>query len=211
MSHFPDFPKEETTLLFPGPIGDLEVWVMPIAEAQGTAILCHPHPLYGGTMHNKVVTTLAKAFQHLKYTTIRFNFRGVGKSIGQYDQGVGEGEDVVALAHWATHFFPQHSLWLAGFSFGAYVAARAATILPAKQLVSIAPQVSRFLEAQLPRVHCPWLVIQGDQDDVVSPQAVYDWIETVHPRPKLVRFPEAGHFFHGQLTELRKRLEEELG
>src|SRR5579872_6154275 len=103
----PAFPKEETTLLFPGPVGDIEVWVSPTDnESAPTGIICHPHPLHGGAMKNKVVSTIARAFQELGLRTIRFNFRGVGKSAGTYDEGRGETDDVLALAEWVKSNFP---------------------------------------------------------------------------------------------------------
>lgn len=204
------FPKEETIIILQGPAGDLEILATPNEHAKATAIICHPHPLYGGTMYNKVVTTLAKAFFNLNLRTIRFNFRGIGQSSGKHDKGNGETEDTIFLAQWIKTLFPKEDLWLAGFSFGAYVAAKASTQMQVKQLITIAPQVSRFIETKLPPILCPWLLVQGEQDDVVSPEAVFEWIETLHPQPRLIRFPNAGHFFHGQLTELRKRLEEEL-
>ena len=101
-------------------------------------------------------------------------------------------------------------IWLAGFSFGAYVAAKAATLLPISRLVTVAPAVHHFPMQDLPPITCPWVLVQGEQDDVVPPQAVFDWAESRDPKPIILRFPEAGHFFHGQLGELRARLEEVL-
>lgn len=206
------FPSQESTFLFPGPVGDIEVLTAVPGHHQPIAsvIICHPHPLYGGTMQNKVVSVLARAFQNLNLRTVRFNFRGVGRSVGTYDEGRGEAADVVVLAQWLQVLFPQDALWLAGFSFGGFVAASAATQLSIARLVSVAPQVSRFLSPILPAIACPWLIIQGEQDEVVSPEAVYAWVETLRPKPQLIRLPGAGHFFHGQLLELRQRLESAL-
>lgn len=206
------FPEQETTFLFPGPAGDIEVLttVPAINPPKASVIICHPHPLYGGTMHNKVVSTLARAFNNLGLRTLRFNFRGIGKSAGMYDEGRGEAEDVIALAKWLQTLFPHDPLWLAGFSFGGFVAAKVATQYPVSQLISIAPQASRFVTPPLPPVTCPWLIIQGEADDVVPPQELYDWIETLEVKPRLLRFPGAGHFFHGQLIKLRETLEREL-
>lgn len=203
------FPSEETIFLLQGPAGAIEVLTSQPRDAEiikGSAIICHPHPLFGGTMHNKVVTTLARVFHDLSLRTIRFNFRGVGRSHGEHDGGLGETEDVIALAEWIKTIFPDDPLWLAGFSFGGFVAASAATQLSVKQLISIAPMVSRFHEANLPPITCPWLIVQGEQDEVISPEEIYTWVETLHPKPTLIKIPDAGHFFHGKLMELRRIL-----
>lgn len=203
------FPSQESTFLFPGAVGDIEVLTTAPEHHQPIAsvIICHPHPLYGGTLHNKVVSTLARALQNLNLRTVRFNFRGVGRSAGAHDEGRGETADVIALAQWLQALFPQDALWLAGFSFGGFVAAAAATQLSIARLISVAPQVSRFLSPKLPAVTCPWLIIQGEQDEVVPPAEVYAWVETLQPQPQLIRLPGAGHFFHGQLLELRQCIE----
>lgn len=203
------FPSQETTFLFPGSVGNIEV-LTTVPEKDSPAasvIICHPHPLYGGTMTNKVVSTLARAFHNLGLRTVRFNFRGVGKSAGSHDEGKGEAADLLELAHWLQALFPNDELWLAGFSFGGFVAAAAATQLPVNQLISVAPQVSRFLIPPMPPITCPWLIIQGEADEVVSSQELYTWIETRHPMPRLIRLPGAGHFFHGQLLLLREAIE----
>jgi uncharacterized protein len=203
------FPSEETTFLLNGPAGAIEVLTSVPQDSQiikGTAIICHPHPLFGGTMHNKVVTTLARVFRDIGVRTVRFNFRGIGKSEGVHDDGRGEVEDVIAIAEWVKRTCPKEALWLAGFSFGGFVAAAAATHLAVKQLISIAPMVSRFRQAHLPPIICPWLIIQGEEDEVISPEELYAWIETLQPKPTLIRMPHAGHFFHGKLMELRRVL-----
>ncbi len=193
-----------------GPSGLLEIAVCTPEEITRNAwgIICHPHPLYGGTMYNKVVTTLAKTFQGLGVSTIRFNFRGVGRSEGKFDQGRGELEDLLAVIDWAQQIRLSKELWLGGFSFGACIAAKAATQIPVSKLVTIAPAVEHVEMQHLPPITAQWVLAQGDKDDVVSPKAVYDWIATRDPKPMLLRFPEAGHFFHGQLGELRRKLEE---
>lgn len=209
------FPQTESTFILPGPAGDLEVLTAPakpdVPSRAAVAVICHPHPLFGGTMHNKVVTTLARAFSDLGLRTVRFNFRGVGKSAGQFANGVGETEDLLAVVNWVKTVCPGDELWLAGFSFGGYVATRAAVQLSPAQLVCVAPQVSRFKEDALPAVQCPWLVVQGEKDEVVSPEEVFAWVDSLDPKPTLVRVPEAGHFFHGLLLELRGLLETALG
>jgi alpha/beta superfamily hydrolase len=195
-----------------GPAGLLEMAVSRPREMTRDAwgIVCHPHPLQGGTMYNKVVTTLIKTFQALGIATIRFNFRGVGKSEGQFDQGKGELEDLLAVITWAQEKKMQKELWLGGFSFGAAIAVKAATQLPITKLVAVAPSVDSFVMQHLPPILCPWILAQGDQDEVVDPQSVYAWAAARDPQPHILRFPEAGHFFHGQLSELRKRVEREL-
>lgn len=204
--------NKETIQLIHGPAGQLEVAVSePTIELTGAlGIVCHPHPLYGGTMDNKVVTTLVKTFQHFGLTTVRFNFRGVGRSEGRFDNGDGELEDLLAVLEWMQQQHPPREIWLAGFSFGAYIAAKAATQLPINKLVTVAPAVQHFPMQNLPPIHCPWVLVQGEKDDVVPPEEVFAWAESREPKPMVIRFPEAGHFFHGQLGELRMRVEEAL-
>jgi alpha/beta superfamily hydrolase len=208
------FPQIETTFLLPGPVGDLEVLATPVkadvTSRSAVAIICHPHPLFGGTMTNKVVSTLARACGDLGLQTVRFNFRGVGKSSGAFADGIGEIEDLLAVVEWAKQSLPESDIWLAGFSFGAAVSAHVATRIAVAQLVSVAPPVPRFDLLQLPTVNCPWLILQGEEDEVVSPHDVYAWVETRKPTPELIRIPNAGHFFHGQLLELRRLLETAL-
>ena len=148
-----------------GPAGDLEALLEIPAGADGTrvAVVCHPHPVYGGTMTNKVVHILAKAFGERGVPAVRFNFRGVGASAGAYDEGEGETQDALAVMDWALQRLPGAALWAAGFSFGGAIAVRAAVARDAKRLVTVAPAVHRFAVdgAQLPR--CPWLLVQGDQ------------------------------------------------
>ena len=203
------FPAESGELALAGPAGAIEALVElpePDKARAGIAIVCHPHPLHEGTMHNKVVTMTARSLRELGLAVLRFNFRGVGDSAGSYDNGAGEAEDVRAIAAWLDQVRPGDQLWLAGFSFGAYVAARAAQDLPVRQLISIGPAVENFDMAGLRHPDCPWLVIQGEEDEVVSPQAVFDWAATVKPPVQLIRMPETGHFFHRRLMDLRGAL-----
>jgi hypothetical protein len=157
-----------------------------------------------------VVTTLVKTFQYLGVTTVRFNFRGVGRSEGMFNHGHGELEDLLAVVNWMQQAHPQQDIWLAGFSFGAYVAAMAATQMKLAKLVTIAPPVQHFPMHTLPPILCPWVLVQGELDDIVPPQAVFSWAEGREPKPVVLRFAGADHFFHGQLGELRGRLEEAL-
>ena len=201
----PAFPSESTTLLLDGPAGALEVAVdrSDAAPLPAVAIICHPLPIEGGTMHNKVVTMLARSLRELGLDTVRFNFRGTGNSEGSFDDGIGEADDLRAVATWVRAQRPEAALWLAGFSFGAYVSLRMAAELQPSMLISIAPPVRRSwdFDSLVPPT-CPWLVIQGEADEVVDPQAVFDWIDTMRDPPDLVRMPGTGHFFHRKLMDL---------
>ena len=202
----------ETANIIKGPAGKLEVAIgTPTGvEREAIGVVCHPHPLHGGTMYNKVVTTLAKSFQGLGLTTVRFNFRGVGQSQGEFDHGKGEVDDMLAVVKWLQSEMGHKELWLAGFSFGAFIAASGAVQLPVKKLVTVAPPVEHFPMRDIPPILCDWVVVQGEKDDVVPPDVVIAWAESRMPPPKIIRFPEAGHFFHGALGELRVRVEEAL-
>lgn len=172
----------------------------PGIEPLGTVVLCHPHPLHGGTMDNKVVITLARAFVQMGYVAVRFNFRGVGLSAGGWDEGRGEVDDALAVVRALRAPGP---LVLGGFSFGGYVATQAAARLeaaePAARLVLVAPAAKNFPLAAVPP---DTLVVHGESDDVVPLAAVLDWA-----RPQALPItvvPGAGHFFHGQLTLLKQ-------
>ncbi len=191
-------------LFIEGPAGALEAIVEETAVAGSSyAVVCHPHPLYGGTMDNKVVTTVARALHETGLPTLRFNFRGVGASAGAFDHGVGETADADAVAAWGAERWPGRTLVIAGFSFGAYVALRLAQQRVPRHLITVAPALELFdgFGMAVPRV--PWLVVQGDADDVVDPAAVIDWVNGLDPKPRLVVLPGAVHFFHGRLRELR--------
>ncbi|MBB3834171.1 hypothetical protein FHR55_002393 [Xanthomonas arboricola] len=202
----PPFPTESAALTLSGPVGPLDVAVdLPdadVAVQPVTAIVCHPLSTEGGSMHNKVVTMAARALRELGITVVRFNFRSVGTSAGVFDHGNGEQDDLRAVAEWVRAQRPDHTLWLAGFSFGAYVSLRAAGALAPQALISIAPPAGRwdFSDMQPP---AQWLVIQGDADEIVDPQAVYDWLDTLEQQPELVRMPDTSHFFHRKLIDLR--------
>ncbi|WP_242111799.1 alpha/beta hydrolase [Luteimonas aquatica] len=203
----PAFPSESATLTLPGPAGVLEVAVdWPEADATRqplVAIVCHPLPTEGGTMHNKVVTMVARALRELGLVTVRFNFRGTGHSEGAFDQGAGEAEDLRAVAAWVREQRPDDALWLAGFSFGAYVALRMANALQPGVLITVAPPAGRWDFAEIVLPTMPWLVVQGEEDEIVDPQAVYDWLERSKAGAELVRMPDTGHFFHRKLIDLR--------
>jgi len=135
--------------------------------------------------------------------SLRFNFRGVGGSPGVFDEGRGETDDADAVASWGALRWPGRQLILAGFSFGAYVALRLATRRPTSRLISIAPPVARFDFSGMSIPACPWLIVQGDADEVVDPRAVLDWVGGLNAEPQLIVMPGVGHFFHGRLNELR--------
>lgn len=209
MSFRPPAPER---LLLSGPAGPLEALVETPLEFEGSrmAVVCHPHPLYGGTMDNKVVHTAARALQERGYATVRFNFRGVGRSAGAFDEGRGEADDATAVADWAAGRWPEATLTLAGFSFGSFVAFQVAARRATRQLYTIAPPVRRFDFSVYPVPSAPWVVIQGDQDELVDHRDVLAWTERVSPPPTVVVMPGAEHFFHGRLNDLRNVIQEHL-
>lgn len=190
-----------------GPAGRLEMAVAdPGSGTRGVALLAHPHPLHGGTLDNKVIQTLAKAFLSVGYAAVRFNFRGVGASEGVFDNGRGEIEDVMAVARYSSARFGAMDLALAGFSFGGYVAAQAAATLKPAKLVLVAPAVNLYT---MPTVKSGALVVHGEEDDVVPLKDVLAWARPQH-LPVTV-LPGAGHFFHGMLVPLRELVQRCLG
>ena len=193
-----------------GPAGKLEALLecAPDAAPVGCAVVCHPHPLHGGTMQNKVAHTLARSFAGIGFAALRFNFRGVGKSDGRFDDGNGEVEDVLAVMRWMRAEQPDLPLWLAGFSFGAAMAVRAAVARTPDGLVSIAPAVSRFAGNLESQPECPWLILQGDEDELVDVDETIAWVNELEPGPELEIFTGTEHFFHGKLVELRAAVEE---
>ena len=206
-------PPHVERLVIAGPAGDLEAVVeTPLAEAAAPAapaafgVVCHPHPLYGGTLDNKVVYTLARAFEECAAPVVRFNFRGVASSAGHYDEGRGESDDALAVIAYGRSRWPGALLWLAGFSFGAAVAVRAAARAAPARMVLVAPGVTRVAMQGVPSPQCPWMLIQGDADEVIEPQDVLEWAARQSRPPVLSTFSGAGHFFHGRLHELRQEV-----
>jgi uncharacterized protein len=191
-------PATLTRLFIAGPAGDIETDINdPADQRRGIALIAHPNPVQGGTKDNKVVTTLAKAFFNLGYVAARPNFRGVGASAGVYDAGIGETEDMIAVADALRDRYGSLPLLLAGFSFGAFVQTRVAQRLHAEHLVLVGPAVNQFATEPVP---ADTLVIHGEQDDVVPLSAVLDWA-----RPQglpIVVVPGGEHFFHGRLPLL---------
>lgn len=207
----PAFPSTSSTLSLPGPVGALELSVdLPegdIPPLPLVVVLCHPLSTEGGSLHNKVVTMAARSLRQLGATTLRFNFRGVGSSEGTFDRGDGERDDLLAVVDWVEQQRPDAALWLAGFSFGAYVTLRAAHDVQPDALISIAPPVGRWDFQHMVLPTCPWLLVQGDADEVVDPQAVYAWVDTLKHKPDLVRMYGTSHFFHRKLIDLRGALQ----
>ncbi len=193
-------------LLLQGPVGVIEALLDEPAHGaslQGTAIVAHPHPLFGGTMDNKVVQTLARAFVQCGWRTVRFNFRGVGQTQGVHDEGRGETEDFLAVV---AQTAPQGALALAGFSFGSFVMSQALMQLwPAREVgkvVMVGTAASRFQVAALPaELHTKTLVVHGENDDTVALSGVMDWARPQNLPVTVV--PQGGHFFHGQLPLLK--------
>jgi alpha/beta superfamily hydrolase len=194
------------TLFIPGPAGQLQT-IEHIPENRQhliTAILCHPHPLFGGTMENKVISALTRACDVLGVAYVKFNYRGVGESEGVYGEMEGEVQDCRAIIDWVHSRRPEDKLWLMGFSFGSYIAARNVSASPQiTQLVTIAPSVEHANFEALPPMPCPWLIIQGEEDEVVPPAAVFAYAEHRAEHPTLVKMPGTSHFFHRKLVELK--------
>jgi len=196
------------TLFIDGPCGPLEArWDRPARPAADApcAILCHPHPLHGGTLTNKVVHTLALTLARLGVCALRFNFRGVGNSAGTYDGGQGETEDLLAVIDHLRETHPERALWLGGFSFGAFVALRASRLRPVARLLTVAPPVNLFSCEAPPAI--PWLLIQGDADEIVPCDQVLAWADTLPHPPQVACLAGAGHFFHRRLGDLTETLQ----
>jgi uncharacterized protein len=182
-----------------GPAGALEIALnVPEGAPRGIALIAHPHPQQGGTLDNKVVQTLARTFAALGYVATRFNFRGVGASEGQFDDGIGETDDALSALEGAKIEFGELPVALAGFSFGSYVQTRVAHVVAAERMVLIGPAVKRFPAEIVP---ADTIVIHGEEDNVVLLADVLAWA-----RPQqlpIVVFPGCGHFFHGRLPQLQ--------
>ncbi|MEJ2275925.1 MAG: alpha/beta fold hydrolase [Woeseiaceae bacterium] len=193
-------------LFIEGPVGRLESMLERPGEGvlSGAAVVCHPHPQHGGTMHNKVAHTLARAFVRSGFETLRFNFRGTEKSAGNFDNGVGELDDALAAIEFMRARHGAYPLWLAGFSFGAAIAVKAAVATHVDGLVSVAPAISRFATGLESQPDCPWLVVQGDQDELVDVEETVAWLDSLEPGPEFLVIPGGEHFFHGMLAELRE-------
>lgn len=189
-----------------GPAGELQIDIdMPEDSARGIAVICHPHPQHGGTKDNKVVFMIARAAVMAGLAAVRFNFRGVGASQGRYDEGVGEVDDAAAVRDWALDASGLPLAALCGFSFGSAVALRLADRDAPPKLVTVGFPSSYFDEA-LPRPTSEWLAVFGDADDVIDVDTSIAAVRELEPAVDVQILEGAGHFLHGRLTELRKRV-----
>lgn len=206
------FPENIETFLLDGAVGKLELLTVKPEHfsSRKVAIICHPNPEQEGTMQNKVVSTLAKAFEQLGIATVRFNFRGVGKSEGVHGKILGEIEDLRAVVAWVKKTLPHCEIILAGFSFGSYIAAVVANEINPLHLISIAPPADRYDFNAFKNIRCPWLVVMGDADEIVPPETVMEWAKNPPAPIHFILLPKVGHFFHGHLIELRELLIKEL-
>ena len=197
----------EHAFFYTGAVGQLEgiITVPNDVDTRYLAILGHPHSLQGGTMHNKVVTTLARAFKELGIASIRFNFRGVGQSEGNYDAGIGESEDMLLLARDWLSVKPDTILLFAGFSFGSYVAYRAASQCQHALLITVAPSVHHYDYTEFTPAPTPWIIMQGTEDELVPMPLINDFVARF-PALTLIPFEGTSHFFHGKLIPLKQRL-----
>ncbi|WP_313085524.1 alpha/beta hydrolase [Pseudomonas sp.] len=202
--------KREDAIFIDGPAGALEGLHFDQPEARGVALICHPNPVKGGTMLNKVVSTLQRTARDAGYATLRFNFRGVGASAGTHDMQMGEVEDAEAALGWLRAQHPGLPLTLLGFSFGGFVAAALAGRIEARgesleRLVMVAPAVSRL--AGLPLAErCALAIIQPDDDEVIEPAQVHAFSAGLERPHELLKVAECGHFFHSRLVELKALL-----
>lgn len=193
-------PSTLETLLVDGPVGGIDTALNdPGADRRGIALIAHPNPVQGGTRDNKVVTSLARAFFSLGYVAVRPNFRGIGESAGTHDKGIGETEDLLAVADHMRRRFGELPLLLAGFSFGSFVQTRVARRLPIERMALIAPAVNRFDAQPVP---ADTLIVHGDEDDVVPLEAVLKWAKPQNL--PVVVIPGGEHFFHGRLGQLQQ-------
>lgn len=196
--------KNTEKFLLTGAAGKLECALdLPAGEVRGIALVAHPHPLYGGTMDNKVTQTLARTFIGLGYASARMNFRGVGESQGEHDAGRGETDDMVRLLLEMTRRYPDVPVALSGFSFGTFVQAQLQQRLelqgtPAERLVLVGSAAGKWA---MPSIPANSIVIHGEQDDTIPLAAVFDWL-----RPQDISvyvMPGADHFFHRKLANIR--------
>ena len=198
----------ETPLVIDGPVGQLEALYLDRDEPRGVALLCHPNPVQGGTMLNKVVSTLQRTARDAGLVTLRFNYRGTGASAGSHDMGTGEVDDALAAAQWLRAKHPDLPMTLLGFSFGGFVAASLGGRLEAqgetlKHVFMIAPAVMRLRDEDALPHNGSLTVIQPETDEVIDPQRVYDWSQQLSRPHELLKVAECGHFFHGKLTDLK--------
>lgn len=202
----------EHPFVFTGTVGVLEgiLTVPEQVQENYVAFLGHPHSLQGGSMNNKVVTTLARAFKDLGVPSLRFNFRGVGHSAGSYNDGIGESDDMLQLVRRWQQEKTNARVLFAGFSFGSYVAYRAAAQSEHDLLITIAPPVHHYNYREFQSAPNPWVIIQGDNDEVVPATLVETFVEESPMPLSIIHFTDTGHFFHGKLLELKAKLIEAI-
>lgn len=194
----------ETRCLVAGHAGAVELCINGVASPTAVAMVCHPHPLHGGSLDNKVVFTLARACRDNNIVAVRFNFRGVGRSAGTHDGGVGECHDALAVLALLLAGQPGLPVIFAGFSFGAAIAAQLAQTVPCAGLLLSAPPVPRYGLDGVGVIPVPVLLLQCDDDDVTDSAAVYHWFDAISaPEKVLARWPSGGHFFHGMLPDVK--------
>ncbi|WP_319380761.1 alpha/beta fold hydrolase [Thiomicrorhabdus sp.] len=200
--------KNRQTTLIKGVCGRLEarhnLSELDASTVIRLVVLSHPHPLFGGTMNNKVVTTMERAFQSLGYATVAYNFRGVGQSDGEYDEGVGETDDLLSVLDWVRSRHTVEEVILAGFSFGSYVSLRALPQTGANRICTVAPPIGLYDFSALDKVDVPWSCIQGGRDEVVESEEVLSWVTKPGQCADLYWRAGASHFFHGELVWLKK-------
>lgn len=206
--------KRESPITLEGPAGVLEGLYHDQPDAHGLALICHPNPVKGGTMLNKVVSTLQRTARDAGYVTLRFNYRGVGGSAGTHDMNLGEVDDAEAALAWLREQYPELPLTLLGFSFGGFVAAALAGRVEARgesldRLFMVGPAVSRLADLPLAE-RCRMTIIQPEQDEVIDPASVYAFSEALERPHELLKVAECSHFFHGKLVELKDLVEPRL-
>ena len=206
---------QEVALLLDGPLGPLEARYQNNPQAKGLALLCHPNPAQGGSMLNKVVSTLQRVARDAGYSTLRFNYRGVGASVGSHCLNEGEVDDAQAALNWLREQHAGQPLTLLGFSFGGYVAASLALRLAGRgedihRLIMVAPAVSRLPEELKFAPDMLLTLIQPELDEVISAEQVYAWSVGQGRDHELLKVAECGHFFHGKLVELKDLVQPRL-
>lgn len=200
-------PGQSRAGLVRGKAGRIETLLAaPAGTPRGGVLVCHPHPLYGGALSNKVTYSLSSTALKAGFAALRFNFRGVGKSEGLHDEGRGETDDAELLGDWLRARLPPGApLLLAGFSFGSFIALKASARLKPAALMSVAPPFGKYFggEPAPPHPGCPWRVLHSRDDEVVSYPSTVEELQCYAPAPELITVDGCGHFFHGRLDEVQ--------